>query len=85
MEVEMTAVFGIVEHLARFGQHACGQTSRPIDRAALGEEINAVPVFPRFERLTIDLGGEPDTVSLFNVKANDPDRRSAREVGAIFP
>jgi len=81
----VAAVFGVIEHLARFGQDACGQRERAVDAAVFGQNLRLVPVFPLLERLAVDLCGKPDAVALLEVQPDHQDPRAPREVRPVFP
>ncbi len=65
----MRAVFGIVEHFARFGEHGGRQLRSGIDRAVVGEKLGFAPILPRFERLAVDLSGKANAKALLEMQS----------------
>jgi hypothetical protein len=85
VEMQVTAVLGVVEDLARFGEDARGERVAALDGAFRRDEVELVPVLPRLQRFTADLGGEADAEALLQMKPRDEDTRPARKVGPVFP
>jgi len=85
VEVEVRAVFGIVEHLTRLREDRRRKIVDLVDRALGNEEIRFGPLLPRLERLVVDLEREADAEALLEVQSRDEDARAAREVRAVFP
>ena len=85
VEVQVTAVLGVVEDFARFEQHVARQCGTGFNRALFREEVELVPVLPRLERFAVDLGRKPNAEALFDVQPRDLDARTAREVCPVFP
>jgi ADP-ribose pyrophosphatase len=81
----MTPVFGFVEDFASFGKHARRQRNGAVDRTLFGQEVDFVPLFPRLERLAVDLRRKAYAVALFDVEPNDEHLGPAWEIGPVFP
>jgi hypothetical protein len=81
----VTAVFGFIENFTCLSQHARRQCDGAVDGPLRSEEVDLVPILPRFERLSIDLRGEAHTIALLDVQADDEYLGPAREVGSVFP
>lgn len=85
VQVKMAPVFGIPQHLARFGEHRLGYRRGHLYATILGQEIGFAPLFPRFQVLALDLRRKPDAEPLFEMQADYRHSRAARKVGALFP
>lgn len=85
VEVEMAPVFGVAQHFAGFGKHSLRDRGRRFYRAFLGKEIALFPIFPRFERLAIDVGWEAHAEALIHVQPDDHHLGPAGEIRAVFP
>jgi len=85
MKVQVTTVLGVVEHLASFGEDACGEGARRADAAFRGEEIDLIPIFPRLEIFAVDVRREADAVALLEMEPHDQHLRASREIRAVFP
>ena len=81
----MTAIIGVIEHVARFREHIDTRLDRYVDGAFLGEEIEFFPIFPCLEWFAIDVGRETDAEALIEVESDDHHLRPAGKVGAVFP
>ncbi len=86
MQVEMTAVFRIGEHLARFAEDVRGE--RAIGKrngTECRQKARLAPIFPRFERLVLDVGGKTNAKALIQMHSDNRDARPAWEIGSILP
>jgi hypothetical protein len=67
LKMEMAAVFGFAQHLARFGQRSLRRLSGRFDRPFFSKKIELVPILPSLERLAGDFRRKTNAVSLIDV------------------
>jgi hypothetical protein len=89
VEVQMAAVFGVVEHLLRFTEHAGRQRPAAFDRSLGRKKVEFFPIFPRLERFVGFHRGvfdrEADAVALVDMETGYQHARSLRVVRPVFP
>lgn len=85
VEMEVTAVLGVVEDFARLGECSRRKLRGRLDAALFSEKAGLFPVFPRFERLALDVLWEADAKALIDVQPDDENARAPREVRPVLP
>ena len=83
--MKVAAVFGFIEHFARFGQSSLRQIARRFNRAFFSKEVDFVPIFPCFERLAVCFTRESNAKSLIDVQSDDLDACAAGKVRTFLP
>jgi len=81
----MTAVFGFVEHFARFGERRLRQISRRFYRTFFSKEIELVPIFPCFKWFAVCVTRKSNAKSLIDMQSDYLDASSAGKVRSFFP
>lgn len=83
--MQMAAVFGFAQHLASLGEDGLRNLGWTIDGAFFRKKLQFVPVLPCLQRLAAGIIGESDAKALIDVKADNLNPRSAREVRPFLP